>query len=72
MMQQPGSDVRRFKRQYTMSEDALKQRRKYGFQKDAAFSGEWTMVRIRKEIRESLKRKYGSLQKAFEFAMNAR
>lgn len=59
-------------RQYTMSKDALSQRKKYGFQRDLRFSGEWTMVRMRKEIRDGLKKKYGSLNKAYEFAMNAK
>lgn len=59
-------------RQYTMSKDALSQRKKYGFQKDLRFSGEWTMVRMRKEIRDGLKKKYGSLNKAYEFALNAK
>lgn len=59
-------------RQYTMSKDALSQRKKYGFKRDLRFSGEWTMVRMRKEIRDGLKKKYGSLNKAYEFAMNAK
>lgn len=59
-------------RQYTMSKDALSQRKKYGFQRDLRFSGEWTMVRMRKEIRDGLKKKFGSLNKAYEFAMNAK
>lgn len=60
------------KRQYTMSKDAINQRKKYGFQKDEKFSGEWTMVRMRKEVREGLKKKFGSLTKAFDFALNAK
>ena len=60
------------KRQYTMSKDAINQRKKYGFQKDEKFSGEWTMVRMRKEIREGLKNKFGSLARAFDFALNAK
>lgn len=60
------------KRPYTMSKDALRQRIKYGFQRDKKFSGEWTMVRMRKEIREGLFKKYGSLKKAFDFALNAK
>jgi hypothetical protein len=55
-----------------MSKDALRQRIKYGFQRDNKFSGEWTMVRMRKEIREGLFKKYGSLKKAFDFALNAK
>lgn len=58
-------------RQYTMSKDALNQRIKYGFKRDFNFSGGWTMVRMRIEIREALKRKFGTLSKAFEFALNA-
>ena len=55
-----------------MSKDAMNQRKKYGFQKDEKFSGEWTMVRMRKEVREGLKKKFGSLTKAFDFALNAK
>lgn len=67
----PSQIVVKHVRPYTMSKDALRQRKKYGFQRNAMFSGEWTMVRMRKEIREGLKRKYGSLQKAFDFALTA-
>lgn len=60
------------KRPYTMSKDALKQRIKYGFQRDPRYSGAWTMVRMRLDVREALKKKFGSLQAAYDFAMNAR
>lgn len=60
------------KRQYTMSKDALKQRKTYGFKKDLRFTGEWTMVRMRKDIKDKLKNKFGSLSKAFEFAILAK
>lgn len=60
------------KRHYTMSKDAIAQRIKYGFKKDAKFSGVWTMVRMRPEVRDALKAKFGSLSAAFEYAMNAR
>ena len=60
------------KRQYTMSKDAIKQRIKYGFQKDPRYSGKWTMVRMRLDVREALKSKFGSLQAAYDFAINAR
>lgn len=55
-----------------MSKDAIAQRIKYGFKKDAKFSGVWTMVRMRPEVRDALKAKFGSLSAAFEYAMNAR
>ena len=57
------------KRQYTMSVDAFAQRRKYGFKRNEKFSGEWTMVRMRKDVRDGLKRKFGSLHSAFEYAL---
>lgn len=52
-----------------MSQEAYNQRVKAGFKKDPRYSGEWTMVRIRKDIREKLKRKYGTIQRAFEYAL---
>lgn len=60
------------KRGYTMSKDAFRQRIKYGFKRDPKFSGEWTMVRMRKDIRNALKRKFGTLHDAFEFALMAK
>lgn len=59
------------KRHYTMTKDAIAQRRKYGFQKDTRYSGEWTMVRMRNEMRDGLKNKFGSLIAAFEYALNS-
>ena len=57
-------------RQYTMSQDAYRQRLKYGFKKNMRYSGEWTMVRMRPEQRDRLKRKFGSLKAAFDYAEN--
>lgn len=57
------------KRTYTMSKDALRQRVKYGFKKNPRYSGEWTMVRMRKDIRDALKKRWGSLHKAYEYAL---
>lgn len=60
------------KRPYTMTKDAMDQRKKYGFQKDARFSGEWTMVRMRTDVRDALKRKFGSLCKAYDYALSGK
>lgn len=57
------------KRPYTMTKDAIEQRKKYGFQRNANFSGEWTMVRMRTDVRDALKRKFGSLCKAYDYAL---
>ena len=54
---------------YTMTRDAMRQRKKYGFQRDKSFSGCWTMVRMRTDIRDALKRKFGSLCRAYEYAL---
>lgn len=59
-------------RNYTMSKDAHAQRVKYGFKRDMNFSGEWTMVRMRQEVRDGLKRKFGTLANAFDFALKAK
>lgn len=59
------------KRQYTMSKDAYRQRVTVGFKRNMSYSGEWTMVRMRPEQRDALKRKYGSLKAAFDFAEHA-
>lgn len=59
-------------RQYTMSRDAYNQRVKYGFRKDMRYSGAWTMVRMRPEQRDALKRKFGSLKAAFDYAEKGR
>lgn len=53
-----------------MSQDAYRQRLKYGFKKNMRYSGEWTMVRMRPEQRDRLKRKFGSLKAAFDYAEN--
>ena len=37
-----------------MSQEAYNQRVKAGFKKNPNFSGEWTMVRIRKDVRDKL------------------
>lgn len=55
-----------------MTRDAMRQRKKYGFQRNKRFSGEWTMVRMRTEIRNALKRKFGSLCKAYEYALSGK
>lgn len=60
------------KRHYTMTKDAMAQRRKYGFQRNTNFSGEWTMVRMRTDVRDALKRKFGSLHSAYEYALGGR
>jgi hypothetical protein len=60
------------RRSYTMSKDAINQRIKYGFQRDTNFSGEWTMVRMRTEVRDALKKKFGTLTNAFDFALKAK
>ena len=52
-----------------MTRDAMRQRKKYGFQRDKSFSGCWTMVRMRTDIRDALKRKFGSLCRAYEYAL---
>lgn len=52
-----------------MSQKAYDQRVKAGFKKDPNFSGEWTMVRIRKDVRDKLKHRYGTIQRAFMFAL---
>lgn len=54
-----------------MSKAAYEQRVKYGYQKSDLYSGEWTMVRIRRELKEILQRKFGTLARAFEFAATA-
>lgn len=66
------SEQQTSKRTYTMSKDALRQRIKYGFQKDPRYSGEWTMVRMRRDVRDALKEKYGSLNAAYQFALERR
>lgn len=55
-----------------MSKAAYEQRVKYGYQKNDKYSGEWTMVRIRRELKEILQKKYGNLTRAFEFAATAK
>ena len=60
------------KRPYTMTKDAVAQRKKYGFQRNYRFSGEWTMVRMRTDIRDKLKRKFGSLHAAYEYALGGK
>ena len=55
-----------------MSKKAYDQRVSAGFKKDPRFSGEWTMVRIRKDVRDKLKRKYGTISKAFMFALEGK
>ena len=55
-----------------MSRDAYNQRVKYGFRKDMRYSGAWTMVRMRPEQRDALKRKFGSLKAAFDYAEKGR
>lgn len=61
-----------YRKQYTMSKAAYEQRVKYGYQKSDLYSGEWTMVRIRRELKEILQRKFGTLARAFEFAATAK
>jgi hypothetical protein len=61
-----------YRRHYTMSKDAYAQRVKYGYQKSDLYSGKWTMVRIRQELKDVLQKKYGTLARAFEFAASAR
>lgn len=70
--QREGDEMPNQKRQYTMSEDARKQRIKFGFKRNLEYSGQWTMIRIRPEQRDALKKKYGSLKAAFDFAEHAR
>lgn len=53
-----------------MSQEAYNQRVNAGFKKNPNFSGEWTMVRIRKDVRDYLKRKYGTFTRLFELAMS--
>lgn len=55
-----------------MTKDAVAQRKKYGFQRNYRFSGEWTMVRMRTDIRDRLKRKFGSLHAAYEYALGGK
>ena len=55
-----------------MSQEAYNQRVKAGFKKNPNFSGEWTMVRIRKDVRDKLKAKFGTFKKLYEFALNAK
>ena len=55
-----------------MSQEAYNQRVKAGFKKNPNFSGEWTMVRIRKDVRDKLKAKFGTFTKLYEFALNAK
>lgn len=54
-----------------MSQEAYNQRVKAGFKKDPNFSGEWTMVRIRKDVRDALKKKYGTFTKLFDKALRS-
>ncbi len=61
-----------YRRHYTMSKDAYAQRVKYGYKKNDLYSGKWTMVRIRQELKDILQKKYGTLTRAFEFAASAR
>lgn len=60
------------KRPYTMTKDAMEQRKRYGFKRDLRFSGEWTMVRMRTDVRDALKRKFGSLCAAYEYALGGK
>ena len=71
-MQMQSEEGKTERHPYTMTRDAMRQRKKYGFQRNKRFSGEWTMVRIRTEIRNALKRKFGSLCKAYEYALSGK